>query len=183
MAVELVSDRSNVVQFPAVRRELQSIELVARLAPPRSLVDTLIAERGGAPHDAHAGLAREFAYQVRALEAGLGRDQATVRLRGLVDAHVAHAAEICRAYQEAADRLVHKEVDAAQAIRVSPQARTALEAARAELRGRAIAARVAADGALGAAAALAVYVREGLGGLPMSEADPRQLLLFNAAAG
>jgi hypothetical protein len=183
MAVELVSDRSNVVQFPAVRRELPSIELVARLAPPRSLVDTLIAERGGAPHDAHAGLAREFAYQVRALEAGLGRDQATVRLRGLVDAHVAHAAEICRAYQEAADRLVHKEVDAAQAIRVSPQARTALEAARAELRGRAIAARVAADGALGAAAALAVYVREGLGGLPMSEADPRQLLLFTAAAG
>jgi hypothetical protein len=51
------------------------------------------------------------------------------------------------------------------------------------LRGRAIAARVAADGALGAAAALAVYVREGLGGLPMSEAEPRQLLLFNAAAG
>ena len=183
MAVELVSDRSNVVQFPAVRRGSPSIELVARLAPPRSLVDTLIAERGGAPHDAHAGLAREFAYQVRALEAGLGRDQATVRLRGLVDAHVAHAAEICRAYQEAADRLVHKEVDAAQAIRVSPQARTALEAARAELRGRAIAARVAADGALGAAAALAVYVREGLGGLPMSEADPRQLLLFTAAAG
>ena len=31
--------------------------------------------------------------------------------------------------------------------------------------------------------ALAVYVREGLGGLPMSEADPRQLLLFTAAAG
>jgi hypothetical protein len=52
------------------------------------------------------------------------------------------------------------------------------------LRGRAIAARVAADGALGAAAALAVYVREGLDGLPMSEAEPRQLLLlFNAAAG
>ena len=98
MAVELVSDRSNVVPFPAVRRESPSVELVARLAPPRSLVDTLIAERGGAPHDAYAGFAREFAHQVRALEAGLGRDAATIRLRGLVDAHVAHAAEICRAY-------------------------------------------------------------------------------------
>ena len=78
---------------------------------------------------------------------------------------------------------MRKEVETAQAVRVSPQARTALEAARAELRGRAIAARVAADGALGAAAALAVYVREGLGGLPMSEGEPRQLLLFTAAAG
>ena len=183
MAVELVSDRSNVLLFPTVRRESPSVELVARLAPPRSLVDTLIAERGGTHHDAYAGFAREFAHQVRALEAGLGRDAATIRLRGLVDAHVAHAAEICRAYQEAADRLVRKEVETAQAVRVSPQAKTALEAARAELRGRAIAARVAADGALGAAAALAVYVREGLGGLPMSEAEPRQLLLFTAAAG
>ena len=52
MAVELVSDRSNVVPFPAARRESPSVELVARLAPPRSLVETLIAERGGAHHDA-----------------------------------------------------------------------------------------------------------------------------------
>jgi len=183
MAVELVSDRSNVVPFPAARRESPSVELVARLAPPRSLVETLIAERGGAHHDAYAGFVGEFAHQVRALEVGLGRDAATIRLRGLVDAQVAHAMEICCGYQEAADRLVRKEVETARAPKVSPQTRTALEAARAELRGRAIAARVAADGALGAAAALAVYVRAGLGGLPMSEGEPRQLLLFDAAAG
>ena len=37
--------------------------------------------------------------------------------------------------------------------------------------------------ALGAAAALAIYIREGLGALPVSDAEPRQLLLFATAAG
>jgi len=53
----------------------------------------------------------------------------------------------------------------------------------AELRGRAIAARVAADGALGAATALASYVRDGLGDLPTYDEEPRQMVLFTAAAG
>jgi hypothetical protein len=106
-----------------------------------------------------------------------------MRLRGLVDAHVAHAAELCRDYQAAAERLVRQEVDAARAPGLSPEARRGLEAARAELRGHAIAARVAADGALGAATALATYVREEPGDLPMSAAQPRQMVLFTAAAG
>jgi len=183
MPVELVYDRSNVLQFPAVRREAPNVELVVRLAPPRSLVDTLIAERSGAHHDAHAGYAREFAYQARALEAGVGRDEATMRLRALVDAHVAHAAELCHGYHAAAERLVRQKVGAARALRLSPQARRDLDAARAELRGRAIAARVAADGALGAATALASYVRDGLGDLPTYDEEPRQMVLFTAAAG
>ena len=74
--------------FPAEGTERATIELVALLAPPRSLVDTLTAERGIKPHDAQTGTAREFSYQASALEAGHGRDETIVRLRVLVDAHV-----------------------------------------------------------------------------------------------
>jgi hypothetical protein len=106
-----------------------------------------------------------------------------MRLRGLVDAHIAHAVDLCRAYRDVADRMVSLEVRAAQAERLASPALIALWAARAEMRGHAIAARAAADGALGAAAALAIYIREGLGALPVSDAEPRQLLLFATATG
>jgi hypothetical protein len=99
-----------------------------------------------------------------------------------VDAHIAHAVEICRAYQDAADRLVRREVEVAQAGRVQEHVRMRVAAARDEVHGRAIAARIAADAAQGAAAALGAYIREGLGGLAVSDAEPRQLLLFAAAA-
>jgi len=46
------------------------------------------------------------------------------------------------------------------------------------LRGRAISARAAADAAIGAAAALATYAREGSGVLPADLAEARQLVLF-----
>ena len=57
-----------ILQFPSVRREPSAIEAVARLAPSRSLVDSLLAEAGIAAHDAAAGMARELAHQLRALE-------------------------------------------------------------------------------------------------------------------
>ena len=82
-----------------------------------------------------------------------------MRLRGLVDAHIAHAVDLCRAYRDVADRMVSLEVRAAQAERLAPPVSMALRAARAEMRDHAIAARAAADGALGAAAALAIYTR------------------------
>jgi hypothetical protein len=182
MAIRLVSDISNVVPFPGGEPERPIIELVARLAPSRSLVDTLIAERGLASHDARADLGREMAYQARAIEQGHGRDETIVRLRGLVDAHIAHAVEICRAYQDAADRLVVREIEVARAVRVGAHVRIRPAAARDEVHGRAIAARIAADAAQGAAAALTACIREGLGGLAVNDAEPRQLLLFAAAA-
>jgi hypothetical protein len=182
MVLRVVSDRSNVLPFPVERIEPPSIELVARLVPTRSLVDTLIAERGDAHHDTHSVFAHEFAYQVRALEIGFGRDQAIIRLRGLVDAHVTHAVEVCRGYQQAMEHLVRKEISVAHRLKVSPQERNALETARAEMRGRAIAARIAADSAQGAASALAIYVLDGLGGLAASDVEPRQLQLFEAVA-
>jgi len=174
------SDESNVVRFPVERRESAGIELVSRLAPPRSLVDTLTAEAGLPAHDAVAGMAEEFAHQARSLEAGYGRDDAILRLRSFVDALVTHAAEVCRGYQTSADRLIGIEVRAAQAERLSATDRQGLHLARAELRGRAIAARAAADAAIGAASALAIYIRAGLGALPASAVEPRQLLLFGA---
>jgi hypothetical protein len=153
------------------------------LAPSRSLVATLTAERGEPPHDAWAGFAREFAFQARTLEMGHGQDVAIMRLRALVDAHIAHAVELCRVYHETADRMVSLEVRAARAERVTSSTMVALRAARAETRDHAIAARAAADAALGAAAALATYIREGLGALPVSDDEPRQLLLFATVAG
>jgi hypothetical protein len=183
MTVRLVSGTSNVLAFPAETRARPSVELILELAPSRSLADTLTAERGDPPHDAWAGFAREFAFQARTLETGHGRDAAIMRLRGLVDAHIAHAVDVCRAWRVVADRMVSLEVRAAQAERVASPALVALWAARAEMRGHAIAARAAADGALGAAAALATYIREGLGALPVSDAEPRQLLLFATATG
>jgi len=182
MAIRLASERSHVVAFPGGQLERPSIELLARLAPSRSLVDTLIAERGLEFHDARAGMAREMSYQACALEAGYGRDETIMRLRGLVDTQIAYAARMCRAYQDAADRLLCREVEVAQAGRVMAPLRVRLAAARHEVHGRAIAARIAADAAQGAAVALATYIREGCGGPAVSNAEPRQLLLFGAIA-
>lgn len=106
-----------------------------------------------------------------------------MRLRVLVDAHVAHAIEVCRAFQDTADRLIRLEVRVAKAEPVPVPLRLALGALRTELRGRAVAARAAADAARGAASALATYIREGSGALPMSVVEPRQLVLFGQAVG
>src|SRR5580698_862530 len=45
MTVRLVSDASNVLAFPGETRARPSVELIMELAPSRSLVDTLLAER------------------------------------------------------------------------------------------------------------------------------------------
>jgi hypothetical protein len=182
MALSLVSDTTNVLPFPGDRTERATMELVALLAPPRSLVDTLVAERGLRPHDAQAGTARTLSYQASTLEAGFGREETIARLRVLVDAHVAHAARICRAYREAGERLMGMEFEAAHAARMGPHMHLRLARARDRVRGRAIAARAAADMALGAVTALSTYGPESESGLPAGDADPRQLSLFGAAA-
>ena len=180
--LQLVSDNTtNVVPFPGGKAERPTIAMVAVLSPPRSLVDTLMAERGLVPHDAHAGTAREIAFQARTLQAGHGRDEAVIRLRVLVDAHVAHAVDLCRDYRDAGDRLMAVEYEAAHAARLEPQLQMKLAAARELLRGRAISARAAADAAFGAVTAFSTYVLEGSAGLPASKVDPRQLSLFAAA--
>ena len=114
-------------------------------------------------------------------EAGEGSDGAIIRLRRLVDAHVLHATDLCREYQVAADRLISLEVQAARADRLTGALQSALHVARANLRGRAIAARAAADAMEGAAKALVSYVRGVAESSVPDAAEPEQLLLFATA--
>lgn len=177
-----MSENGRVLPFPIQRPERAGIELVTRLAPSHSLVDTLIEEAGMARWDAAAGMAAELTHQARALDAGYERETVVMKLRVLVDAQVAYAAEICLHYQEIADRLVALEIKAAQAERVSGQMRLALQRARVEWRGSAIAARKAADAAQGAVLALTRYIRSGLAAPQSSSiAEPEQLPLFALA--
>ena len=171
-----------ILRFPATRRDRPSIEAVTHLAPSRSWVSSLVEEAGIAVHDVAAGMAREFAHQLRTMEAGHGSDEAIVRLRTLMDAHVAHAIDVCREYQAAADRLIVLEARAAREARIVGSLQSSLRRARSEVRGRAIAARAAADAAEGAAGALAAYVRDGLAiGGQVRTVEPEQLPLFAAA--
>ena len=172
---------ATILQFPVVRREPPSIEAVAALAPTHSLVDSLLAEAGFEARDPMQGFGREFDYLVRALEVGGGSDDAIIRLRHLLDTHVLHAMELCQAFQAAGDRLVKLEVQVARAEKLGGSGHWALGRARRDFRGRAIAARVAADAALGVAHALAGCVRRVAGGTGIAEAEPHQLQLFAAA--
>ena len=177
-----MSENGRVLPFPIQRPERAGIELVTRLAPSHSLVDTLMEEAGMAGWDAAAGMAAELTYQARAIEACYKPETVIMKLRALVDAQVAHATEICLHYQEIADRLVALEIKTAQADRVTGEARLALQRARVEWRGSAIAARKAADAAQGAVLALTRYIRDGLAApqsCPISEAE--QLPLFALA--
>ena len=174
-------DGATILRFPAERRECASIESVTKLAPPRSLADTLIAEAGMVARDAAAEMAAAFAYQVRALEAGFVRDEVITKLRRLVDAQVAYAADICRDYQIVADELMYQEVKAAQAERIDGRQQMAMHRARAIFRGRAIAARVAADAAQGAARALACYIQDEVVAARSAPIEPEQLALFASA--
>ena len=173
---------ATLVRFPVERRERASIELVSRLAPSRSLVATLIAEAGMRTQDAEAEIAAALGRQVVALEAAYGRDEVITKLRTLVDAHVGYAADICCDYQAVVDRLMGLEVRAARAERLDGRRHMALHHVRAEFRGHAIAARVAADAALGAVSVLAAYVHDGtVVAQRSSYAAPEQLVLFGVA--
>lgn len=173
---------ATILRFPTVRRETPRIEAVTALAPPRSLVDSLLAEAGFEARDAARGFAQEFDYLARAVQIGAGSDDATFRLRHLLDTHVVHAMELCQEFQAAGDRLVTLEVRMARAEMLGGPTQTALRQARREFRDRAIAARVATDAAIGAARALAGHVRSVAGVAESAEGDPAQLQLFAAVS-
>ena len=172
---------ATILQFPVVRREPPTIEAMTALAPPRSLVASLVADAGFEARDALRGFDREFDYLVRAIEMGSGPDDAIIRLRHLMDTHLVHAMELCQAFQAAGDRLVKIEVQVAQSEKLGGSGQMMLPRARREFRDRAIAARVAADAALGAAQALAGHVRRAAGLAVAAAEEPQQLQLFAAA--
>ena len=171
---------ATILQFPVMRREPPSIEAVTALAPPRSLAESLAVEAGFEAHNAMRGFDREFEYLVRAIEIGSGSDDAIMRMRHLVDTHVAHAMDLCLAFQTAADQLVRLEVQVAGAEKLGGPGAWALQQARLEFRDRAIAARVAADAALGASQALTGHVRRVAGLAELAVEEPQQLQLFAA---
>ena len=171
-----------IIQFPVakVERIEPSIVTVIAMAPSRSLVKDLAEEAGLSQCDVSQGIAREFAYLARAIELGGGSDDATFRLCDLVDAQVRHAMELCEAFQGAADRLTRQEVLAARSAQAKSAVPRGLQAARKEFSNRAIAARAAADAALGAVEALVGHVRQAAGIASPAEQEPEQLLLFAA---
>jgi hypothetical protein len=171
---------AEILRLPVERRGRPSIEAVSALAPPRSLIDSLMAEAGLEKRDVARGFGQELAYLARAVEIGGGSDDATLRLRHLVDTHVLHAMELCQAFQASADHLIAFEVKTARADLLNGSVQKALRRARREFRDRAIAARVAADAALGAAEALAGHVRNTAGLSAADEEGPQQLHLFAA---
>lgn len=170
-----------ILRFPVVRREPPTIEAMTALAPPRSLIASLVADAGFEARDALRGFDREFDYLVRAIEMGSGPDDAIIRLRHLMDTHLVHAMELCQAFQVAANCLVEIEVQVARAEKLGGSGQMMLPRARREFRDRAIAARVAADAALGAAQALAGHVRRAAGLAVTAAEEPQQLQLFAAA--
>ena len=170
-----------ILRFPAVRREPPSIEAVTALAPSHSLVDSLLAEVGFEARDTASGFGREFRYLLRAIEIGSGPDDAVIRLRQMLDNHLVHAMELCRAFQATGDRLVGLEVQMGRAAKLGGAGQSALRKARREFRDMAIAARVAADAALGASQALADHVGRLAGEMGIADGVSAQLQLVAAA--
>ena len=116
--------RATIIQFPGVRidRPMPSIEAVLAIAPTRSLIEALIDEVGLDRRDMARGFGRQFAYLARAIEVGGGPDDATFRLRHLVDVQVLHAMELCEAFRASADLLMELEIATARSERISGKA-------------------------------------------------------------
>jgi hypothetical protein len=171
---------ATIIQFPVqgIERRVPSIEAVLAMAPSRSLIEAIVDDVGLDRRDVARGFGREFAYLARAIEVGGVFDNATFRLRHLVDAQIFHAMELCEAFRASAERLMELEVSAAQSERITGQAQRLLRLARMEFRDRAVAAGAAADAAFGAVEALVGHVRQAAGLGAASEPEPEQLQLF-----
>jgi len=174
---------ATIIPFPAraVERRVPSIEAVQAMTPSRSLMEAMVDEVGLDRRDVAGGLGREFTYLARAIAVGGGSNDATSRLRHLVDVQVLHAMELCEAFRQLASRVMEMEIAAARCDRISGQAQRSLRLARAEYRNRAVAAGAAAEAALGAVEALTDHVREAAGLAATSKPEPEQLQLFAAA--
>jgi len=177
MSLKLVSDSTNVVHFPQQHHTAPRIEVVREMAPVPALVASILEERALSLVDMQGAFRSQMAQQASLLEGWLGREGTVLQLRAALDAHLAQAAEACRRYLEAANAMVRLEIRAESMRSRSPWLAGTLYSevawARTAFRDQAIAARGAADAALGVAAALADYVRSEPG-MPV---DSEQLAL------
>ena len=167
MSLKLVPNPANVLQFPPGRMKQPTVEMVQQAAPGRALVASILEERGLPATDLQQGFVRDTARQLALLEPMLGRDGAIMQLRAVLNAHLKQAGQACSDYREAADQMIALEVRAEALHRQKPWLRGTLAGevyrARAEFRNRALAARAAADAALGVAEGLACYIRSAPG--------------------
>ena len=139
---------------------------------------SILEERELPAADIHAAFREATARQALLLKLQLGREATILQLRAALDGHMAQALLACRQYQAAADAMIRLEVRAEAVRRTSPPSRLAplkaeVARARTAFRDRALAARGAADAALGFADALALYIRSG----PAIISDSEQLVL------
>ena len=167
MSLTLVPNPANILHFPPERIRQPTIEMVQQAAPGRALVASILEERGLPATDIQQRFVRDTARQLALLEPMLGRDGAIMQLRAVLDAHLKQAGQACLDYREVADRMIGLEIRA-EALNVQkPWLRGTLAGdvywARAEFRTRALAARAAADAALGVAEGLASYIRSARG--------------------
>ena len=130
--------------------------------------------------DIAGGLASEVSYQMWCFDLGYGSDATVRQFRDRADEETARAAGLVHAFQATADKLMLLERALAVRERVTAPDRQRLRLLREQFRGQAIAARAAADAAIGAAAALATFIRKGTLAQPGSVSEPRQMLLFAA---
>ena len=181
MSLELMPGADNVVRFPRARRGEPEAETLHDIAPPHALVASILEERGLSAADLHGAFREATARQAVLLETQLGRDATILQLRAALDGHMAQAVLACRQYQDAADAMIRLEVRVEAMRRTAPWRLGPLKGevarARATFRDRALAARGAADAALGFADALALYIRSG----PAIVTDSEQLVLPLAA--
>lgn len=177
MSLETVPGAGNVVRFPRERRSEPEDATLHDIAPPHALVASILEERELPAADIHAAFREATARQALLLESQLGREATILQLRAALDGHMAQALLACRQYQAAADAMIRLEVRAETVRRTSPWRLAPLKAevarARTAFRDRALAARGAADAALGFADALALYIRSG----PAIIVDSEQLVL------
>ena len=177
MSLHIVPEAGNVVRFPRERRSEPEDATLHDIAPPHALVASILEERELPAADIHAAFREATARQALLLESQLGREATILQLRAALDGHMAQALLACRQYQAAADAMIRLEVRAETVRRTSPWRLALLKAevarARTAFRDRALAARGAADAALGFADALALYIRSG----PAIIVDSEQLVL------
>jgi hypothetical protein len=177
MSLKLMSDSNNIVPFPQERRIAPTVEMVREMVPAPALVASILEERALSLPDMRSAFRSQSVQQASLLEGWLGREGTVLQLRALLEAQLAQAAEACRRYLEAADAMVRLEVRAEAMSRKTPWLAGTLHSeiarARTAFRDQAIAARGAADAALGLAEALADYVRSEPG-MPI---DSEQLVL------
>jgi len=161
MKYDLLPGTDGVVRFPTERRARPSLLGIQELAPRSDLAAAMADERAGdeQPPDTMAVVAEAFTTLALTLEFSMGQTAALTYLRAVVEVQVREAHALCWEYRdaEAAAEEVSEKLRAGKASGADAYAdglREQVRRTRAIWTETALAARAAADAALGAQGAL-----------------------------